>query len=240
MMVTDPLGRAMLDCHRGETDGELVYRDGEDIEVHDVRDTYFTPPEDWSPARKRQLDSLEDPVLDVGCGPGNNGLWLQDQGHDVAAIDISRHAVRTARERGLDHVCVMDMFELALQRDRFRSVLLIGTQLGLAGSIPGSRALLTDLAAVTDQRAVAIVDNYDPAGLDTETFIGYRPDPRPGTGPRAFHFEDRGPDGKREVGRTLSFVLFGPDRLSDVVVGTPWKLAAVWHDVGYYRARLEK
>lgn len=238
--MADPLGRAMYDHATGETTGELVYRDGDDVEVHDVRETYFTPPEDWSPARKRELDSLAGPVLDVGCGPGNNGLWLQERGRRVVAIDVSPHAVRAARVRGLDHVCVMDMFELALPRDRVRSVLLIGTQLGLAGSLPGVRAFLSDLAVVTDDHGVAIVDNYDPAGLDPETFIGYRPDPRRGMARRAFHFEYRLGNGELEVGPSLAFVLFGPDRLRDVLVGTPWELAAVWPQEAYYRARLEK
>lgn len=242
-MAADPLGRAMLDCQRGELRGELIYRDGDDVDVHDIKDTYFTPPDEWSADWKRRLDALEGPILDIGCGPGNNGRWLRDRGREVVAIDVSPHAVRAARERGLEDVRVMDMFDLDFPPGRFQSVLAKGTQLGLAGSLPGVRALLSDLAVVTDERAVAIVDSYDPAGLDPETFIGYRPDPRPGVANRAFHFEYRRPgDGEveREVGHTLSFVLFGPDRLRDIVVGTPWELTDVYPGDGYYQARLEK
>lgn len=243
VMAADPLGRAMYDCHRGELIGELVYRDGDDIEPHDVHATYFTPPESWSAEWQRQLAGLDGPVLDIGCGPGNNGLWLQGQGREVVGIDVSSNAVKAARGRGLEEVRVMDMFDLGFPRDRFQSAIAIGTQLGLAGSLPGVRAFLSDLAFVTDERAVAIVDNYDPAGLDPETFLGYRPDPRPGVARRAFHFEYRQPSANqdaREVGRTLTFVLFGPDRLRDIVIGTPWELAAVHPRDGYYRARLEK
>lgn len=242
-MAADPLGRAMYDCQRGDRVGELVYRDGDDIEPHDVGGTYFTSPDEWSADWKQQLEALDGPVLDVGCGPGKHASWLQERGCDVVAIDVSPNAVRAARDRGLDRACLMDMFNLALQRDRFCSVIAIGTQLGLAGSIPGVRAFLSDLALVTDEGAVALVDSYDPAGLDPETFIGYRPDPRPGVARRAFHFEYHRPDngvGKREIGRTLSFVLFGPERLRDVVVGTPWELADVSPGDSYYRARVAK
>lgn len=233
----------MYDCQRGDRVGALVYRDGDDSEPHDVAGAYFTPPEAWSPDWKQQLETLDGPVLDIGCGPGKHASWLQERGSEVVVIDVSPNAVRAARERGIDNACLMDMFNLAVARDRFHSVIVIGTQLGLAGSIPGVRAFLSDLAIVTDERAVALVDNYDPAGLDPERFIGYRPDPRPGMARRAVHFEYRRPVGgqeEREVGRTLSFVLFGPDRLRDAVVGTPWELADVYPGNGYYRARLEK
>lgn len=230
----------MDDHQRGERGGELVYRDGEDVEVHDVGDAYFTPPKDWSTDWKRRLDELDGPVLDVGCGAGTNARWLEDGGREVVAIDVSPNAVRAGRSRGLEDVRVMDMFELDFPRDRFRSVLAKGTQIGLAGSLPGVRALLSDLAWISDEAGIAIVDSYDPSELDPETFIGYRPDPRVGIARRTFHFEYRRPDGEREVGRTLSFVLFGPERLRDVLVGTPWVLADVWPREAYYRARLEK
>jgi SAM-dependent methyltransferase len=231
----------MYDHQRGERRGELVYRDGEAVEGHDVQATYFAPPDAWSGDWKRRLASLNGPVLDVGCGAGTTGAWLEARGRDVVAIDVSPHAVRTARERGLEDVRVMDMFDLEFPVGRFRSVLAKGTQLGLAGSLPGVRTVLSDLAVVTEEAGVAIVDSYDPARLDPETFVGYRPDPREGVARRAFHFEyERPDDGGCEVGRTLSFVLLGPERLRDVLVGTPWELDAVWPREAYYRARLEK
>lgn len=242
-MAADPLGRAMYDCQRGDLVGELVYRDGDDMEPHDVQNTYFNPSSEWSADWKQWLDALHDPILDVGCGPGLHSLWLHERGREVVAIDASPNAVQAARERALEDVRVMDMFDLDFQPNRFRSALVIGTQLGLAGSLPGVRTFLSDLAVATDGRAEAIVDSYDPAGLDPETFIGYRPDPRPGVARRAFHFEYRRPgqdEIEREVGRTLSFVLFGPDQLRDIVVGTPWELTEVYPKDGYYRARLEK
>lgn len=239
--MADPLGRAMYDCHRGAASGELVYRDGDTVAVHDVAATYFEPPEAWSTAWTDRLDALEGPVLDVGCGAAKYGRWLQDRGREVVGIDRSPYAVRTARERGLADVREMDMFDLEFGAGRFRSVLVIGTQLGLAGSLPGVRVALSDLAHVTDAAGTAIVDSYDPTGLDQDGFIGYRPDPRPGVARRSFHFEYRRPDGTGpEIGPSLSFVLFSPDRLRDVVIGTPWSLAEVDPRDGYYRARLEK
>jgi SAM-dependent methyltransferase len=39
------------------------------------------------------------PVLDVGCGYGNNGIFLASKGHKVSSFDASRDAVEEARKR---------------------------------------------------------------------------------------------------------------------------------------------
>lgn len=220
--------------------GDLVYRDGAETEPHDVAGTYFTDPADWSPAWRQRLGSLDGPILDVGCGTGKYATWLAASGREAVGIDTSPMAIETARQRGLDDALVMDMFALGFEPDRFRSAIVVGTQSGLAGSLPGVRAFLTNLARVTTGDATAIVDSYDPAGLEPADFIGFRPDPRRGVARRTFHFEYDRPDGQREVGPALSFVLFSPDRLRDVLVGTPWELTAVWPQSAYYRAKLEK
>lgn len=240
MLDADPLGRAIYDHVSDRPVGDLVYRDGGETEPHDVAGTYFTDPADWAPAWRQRLGSLDGSILDVGCGTGKYATWLAASGREAVGIDTSPMAIETARQRGLDDALVMDMFTLGFERDRFRSALVVGTQSGLAGSLPGVSAFLTDLARVTTGDATAIVDSYDPAELDPADFIGYRPDPRQGVARRAFHFEYDRPDGEREVGAALSFILFGPDRLRDLLVGTPWELTAVWPQSAYYRAKIEK
>jgi SAM-dependent methyltransferase len=240
-MSADALGLAMLDYQRGGLRGECRYVDGaETVDAH-VRENYFGDPMQWKGATKRLLDSLEGPVVDVGCGAGNHALYLQTRVDDVVAFDVSPGAVRAARDHGVDDVVVADMFDMPFPRDRFRSAWMYGTQLGLAGSLAGVSALLAELAYVTDEEAVAVVDSYDPYRVDGEKMVGYRPDPRDGVAHRAFHFEyDRG--GERLVGRTLSFVLFDPERLRDTTVGTPWSVEEVHEKAtgGHYRAVLEK
>lgn len=240
-MSADALGLAMLDYQRGGLRGDCRYVDGaETVDAH-IHENYFGDPSQWKGATKRLLDSLEGPVVDVGCGAGNHALYLQKRVDDVVAFDVSPGAVRAARERGVEDAVVADMFDMPFRRDRFRSAWMYGTQLGLAGSLAGVSALLAELAYVTDEQAVAVVDSYDPYRVDAEKMVGYRPDPRDGVAHRAFHVEyDRG--GERLVGRTLSFVLFGPERLRDTTVGTPWSVTEIHEKTtgGHYRAVLEK
>ncbi|WP_117591215.1 class I SAM-dependent methyltransferase [Haloprofundus halophilus] len=243
----DPLGRAMLDYRRGGLRGVCEYVDGAERTDAQVADHYFAPPTEWPERWQLLLDSLDGPVLDVGCGAGQYALFLQDD-REVVAVDASPGAVEAAREGGVVDARVMDMFALDFPRDRFRSALVNGTQLGLAGSFAGIRAFLSDLAGVTDESGVAVVDSYDPTRLDAESFFGYRSDPRRGVARRAFHVEYRDSESgessgaMREVGRALSFLLFSPNRLADALVGTPWHVVGVRRRDGdpYYRAVLEK
>ncbi len=237
-MRADPLGRAMLDYQRGGLRGDCQYRDGVETQDGHIYEHYFRPKAEWSDDWRELLDTLEYPVVDIGCGSGQYAEFLQREGK-VVAIDVSPGAVETAGERGVEDARVMDMFELDFSCDRFRSALVNGTQIGLAQSLAGARDFLADLARITDENGVAVVDNYDPTGLDAEEFFGYRPDPRPGVAHRTFHFEYVR-DGEREVGRDLHFVLFSPDRLHDVVVGTPWRVAEVRTGDGYYKVVLAK
>jgi len=172
--MADALGRAMLDYQRGGLRGEAVHRDGDTTWDGNVAEFYFSPPEAWRESVRERYESLPGPVLDVGCGAGKHALFLRERGRDVVAVDVSEHAVQAARERRRDappadgsvDFRVLDMFEMTFPAGRFGSVLCNGTQLGLGGSIPGVRQLLSTFAEVTDADGVALIDGYDPAALN--------------------------------------------------------------------------
>lgn len=223
-MYPDPLGRAMLDHQRGDYEaGALRYRDGAATEPGHVVEYYFADPSEWSDFAWRRMDRVEGPVIDVGCGAGQHARWLQDR-FETLAVDVSPHAVRAARERGVENVAVMDMFEgLGVPANKFRTVHCVGTQATLARSTVDLAGLLSEFARVTDADGRALVDGLDPRayGNNDEPF-GYRPDPRPGIAWRTFHFEY----GER-VGPTLVFRLFSPDRLREAAAATEWRVVDV-------------
>ncbi|TYL39736.1 methyltransferase type 11 [Natronococcus pandeyae] len=240
--AADPLGRAMRDYQRG-TLGTLRYRDGATTQDGRVAEYYFESPEHWADERIAVLERIanrDGPVLDVGCGAGQYACWLQERGLEVTGIDASPHAVEAAREQGLENARVMDMFDLTFDPGRFATVQVFGTQLGLAASFAGVRELLGSVARITDEDGVAVVDNYDPNAI-ADDLLGYRPDPRDGVAHRCFHLEyEPNDESETVVGPTLHFLLFGPDRLADATIGTPWRVADIVREERTYVAVLEK
>jgi ubiquinone/menaquinone biosynthesis C-methylase UbiE len=90
--------------------------------------------EDWtnSPVGRLQRDAVwrniaglfnyGDHVLDMGCGTGEDSVWLMRAGVRVTAIDASRGMVLEARRRGVD-AQVMGIEDLAQMRQRFDAAL---------------------------------------------------------------------------------------------------------------------
>ncbi|MFC7080983.1 class I SAM-dependent methyltransferase [Halorussus caseinilyticus] len=238
--MSDPFGRAVLDHHRGERDDPLIQRDGEQAREHPIEGFYFTEFTGESDADRWLESRLDGPLLDLGAGAGRHALYFQEQ-FETVPIEVSDHLVRTMRERGVEDAREGDMFALREQfdRDRFRSALAIGTQLGLAGSIAGLRRFLGDLAHVTTPDATAVTDCYDPERIVPEEMLGYREDPTPGLASRVMTFEY-----DDDVGETLLFRLFGPEKVREATVGTGWEVTEVRYgsdeNAPHYRVALEK
>lgn len=91
-----------------------------------------TPPWDIGGPQPAFVDladagAIEGPVLDAGCGTGENALFLAARGHDVTGIDAVTAAVTAARDkaaaRGLEaEFVVHDALDLTGLGRRFRTV----------------------------------------------------------------------------------------------------------------------
>jgi lysophospholipase L1-like esterase/SAM-dependent methyltransferase len=119
------------------------------------------------------LSHAQGRVLDVGCGPGRHLLWLQERGFEVTGIDISAGVVQVARERGGRDVRLCSLFELTTLREKFDTVLLMGNNMGLAGTMKKTHALLDELHQVTGMDAVLIGSSFNPRDTEDPAHLGY-------------------------------------------------------------------
>lgn len=63
-------------------------------------------------------------VLELGCGPGRNAIFLASQGCEVDAVDVSAEAIRWGEERARDaglkiHFCCESIFDLELEESAY-------------------------------------------------------------------------------------------------------------------------
>ncbi len=65
--------------------------------------------------------SVNGKILDIGSGPGRDGLLLKNLGLDIVCLDASAEMVKIAQERGLNAV-VGDFMELPFVADEFDGV----------------------------------------------------------------------------------------------------------------------
>jgi SAM-dependent methyltransferase len=124
---------------------------------------YFISPAALDPEERTFLAMARGTVLDVGCGPARHARYLQQRGLRALGLDRSPGALAVARALGLRHSVHADAMTAPLPRGIGTALLLDGN-LGLAGSVHGTRGLLSRLAGVCVPGGRLLVGGRAPAG----------------------------------------------------------------------------
>jgi len=137
--------------------------------------SYCEGPPPWDigrpqPAMVRIAKKFVGPVLDAGCGTGENALHAASLGLAVTGVDVAETAIALAREkaaaRGLDaDFAVADAFQLNHLGQKFQTVL----DCGLFHTFNADeRALyVASLASVTGRGAAVYILCFSDAAPDT-------------------------------------------------------------------------
>ncbi len=126
--------------------------------------------------RGREAEALEDAkghVLDVGCEVGAGILWLQEKGLRVIGVDLSPGAVGIARKRGAQDARAMSLWDVPQMKERFDTVILMGNNTGLAGSLEKTGEMLEMLRGITNDGAVLIGDTINPVETSDPGNLAY-------------------------------------------------------------------
>lgn len=104
------------------------------------------------------LDKCTGKVLDVGCGAGSHALYLQQKGVDVTAIDISAHAVETAKKRGVKQAFHQDLMTVS---EKFDTILLLMNGTGIFQTLAQTSAYLQKLKLLLNPGGQILIDSSD-------------------------------------------------------------------------------
>lgn len=214
----------------------MAYYQGEEAELYIERDDgqkdkesihrYFSGYEDWPEYEKKALEHAEGRILDLGCGPGRHALWLQEKGFEIVAVDISPLALEVAQRRGVSDCRMYDANDLDFPESSFDTILLLGTNLGIAGDIPSTRKMLQTLHRITTPRGVIIGTSFDPLNTSNPIHLAYHEKNRKrGRPPGLVRLRTCYKD---ECDDWFEFLFLSLDELSEVIAPTGWKIEKVY------------
>jgi SAM-dependent methyltransferase len=162
----DPIGHAVWDYLNGVS-GESILVRTDIAEDEHLSPAYFFREFDQMPFQEQEaLRRVKGRVLDVGAGAGSHSLWLQGQGFEVDAIDVSPLLCDTMRKRGVKNVLLNDIFTLKDQK--YDTILLLMNGAGVAQTLLGLERLLLHLRTLLNPGGKILADSSDLIYLFTD------------------------------------------------------------------------
>jgi hypothetical protein len=147
----------------GEDDPISVWIDG--IEQDGLLPSYFFRTYDDMPKLEQNALKLANgKTLDVGAAAGCHAIWLQENGIDVTALEISKKAADVCSSRGVEKVICADFFEFKDQK--FDTILLLMNGFGMGQNVEGTERLMQHAMGLLNQGGQIIGDTSDISYFD--------------------------------------------------------------------------
>lgn len=122
-------------------------------------DYLFRPYDEMPELEKIALQKAKGKVLDIGACAGSHSLYLQQQGYDVTALDISECCCNVMRKRGIENVVCKDIFDY--NAEKFDTIYLLMNGIGMAGKIDNLNNLFLHLKTLLNKGGQIIFDSSD-------------------------------------------------------------------------------
>lgn len=108
---------------------------------------------------QKALQLAKGKVLEVGCGAGSHGLYLQNErGLEVHSIDISPKAIEVCKLRGLKNVHVADIMHF---EGKFDTILLLMNGAGMCGRLKKMGTFLAKIKSLLAPNGQILTDSSD-------------------------------------------------------------------------------
>jgi len=228
----DAFGNEIWDFYQNRPAREVVERDDGLIDPSEVGPgAYFAPHEKWPSVERNAIRYARGRVLDVGCGAGRVGLYLQEErGLDVVGIDNSPLAVKVSKLRGLKKVKLVPFENISPSLGSFDTVVMFGNNFGLFGSRSQAKRLMKKLFAMTSRQAVILGESVDPYKTTNPEHLRYHQRNR-ARGRMAGQVKIR-IRYRTFVGKWFDYLLVSPEEMKELAAGTGWRLSRLIRSEG--------
>lgn len=115
--------------------------------------------EAMNPLEQEALSLSRGKILDIGAGAGSHSLYLQEQGLDVTALDISPKSIEVCTARGIRQAFCANM--LQFQEQGFDTVLLLMNGTGIFQSLQVIDIYLKKLHSLLNEGGQVLIDSTD-------------------------------------------------------------------------------
>jgi SAM-dependent methyltransferase len=239
MSVEDAYGRLVYAHYRGLSSAEIIERDDHWFGVSTGAPAYFAPFEEWPSVERHAMQLARGRVLDVGCGAGRVALHLQTRGHKVVAVDVSPLAAKTCRLRGVRDARVCSVTQISRRLGEFDTIVMLGNNFGLFGSLRRARWLLRRFHGLTSPKARIIAESRDPyRGATAEHRRYHQLNRRRGRLPGQLRIRVRYGHARTPW---FDYLIVSASEMREIVEGTGWQVARLFETSGpIYVAVLEK
>lgn len=157
--MKDLFGQAILDYQQGNYTEDI--KTETTISEEDILPLpyLFRSFKEMPPLEQKALRLARGKVLEVGCGAGSHGLYLQNERNlEVHSIDISPKAVEACKLRGLKNVSVANIMEF---EGKFDTILLLMNGAGMCGRLKHMGTFLAKIKSLLAPNGQILTDSSD-------------------------------------------------------------------------------
>ena len=120
----------------------------------------FRPFDQMPPLEQEALKRCRGRVLDIGAGAGSHALWLQENGFDVTALEISPGACEVMQRRGVQNILEKDFFTLS-EEVRYDTLLMLMNGIGIVGTTDRLKEFFNVARKLLKPSGQILVDSSD-------------------------------------------------------------------------------
>ena len=158
--MKDLFGKAILDYQTNSSPENMItstsISDEDEMEVAYL----FRSFDEMPTIEQKALQLAKSRTLEVGCGAGSHGLYLQSERNiDVHSIDISKNAIEACTIRGLKNTQVIDV--LNIENEKYDTILLLMNGTGIFETLDRTTVYLQKLKSLLQPNGQILIDSSD-------------------------------------------------------------------------------